>query len=47
MEVDYSRLANEYAHTSLISVATFFLVMTIITPFISLGFNLALRFRRQ
>jgi hypothetical protein len=46
MEMDYSRLASEFMHTSLVSVAKFFLVMAIITPFISLGVNLVLRIRR-
>lgn len=45
MEMDYSRLAYEYLHISLISVATISLIMTIITPFISLGVNLVLRIR--
>ncbi|MBI5870367.1 MAG: hypothetical protein HZB44_05325 [Actinobacteria bacterium] len=45
MEMDYSRLAYEYLHLSLASVATLFLVMTIATPFISLGVNMAQRLR--
>ncbi|MHB8793463.1 MAG: hypothetical protein ACYC6O_09030 [Thermoleophilia bacterium] len=45
MEMDYSRLAYEYIHVSLITIAKFFLVMTIVTPFISLGVNLVLRIR--
>lgn len=43
MEMDYSRLAYEYVHVSLITIAKFFLVMTIVTPFISLAVNLVLR----
>ncbi|MHB9112624.1 MAG: hypothetical protein ACYC4D_08400 [Thermoleophilia bacterium] len=47
MEMDYSRLAYEHMHVSLVTVAKFILAMTVITPFISLGINLALRIRRQ
>jgi hypothetical protein len=45
MEMDYSRLAHEYMHTSLANVAKIFLVLTILTPFASLAVNLAMRIR--
>jgi len=45
MEMDYSRLANEFIHTSVVDIATFFLILALVTPFVSLGVNLVLRSR--
>ncbi|MDO8736882.1 MAG: hypothetical protein Q7K29_07340 [Thermoleophilia bacterium] len=46
MEMDYSRLAYEYMHTSLANVAALFLILAIATPFVSLGVNLVMRVRQ-
>lgn len=43
MEMDFTRLAYEYLHTELVTVAEVFLVLSLCVPFASLGFHLVRR----
>lgn len=45
MTMDFSRLAYEYLHTDLATVAKIFLMLALLTPFASLGCNLVYRLR--
>jgi hypothetical protein len=45
MEMDFVRLANEYLHTGLVTVAKIFMVLALLTPFVSLGCNMVRRMR--